>query len=73
MTSTPYRRELGAVADCLAANAAGLRRVTISDADPRPSVLTTVRRDPDLTAEQRLVLKELYTAFREVNRGRARN
>ena len=73
MTSTPYHKELGAVADCLAAYAAGLRRVVMSDADPRRSVLTTVRCDPDLTAEQRLVLEELYTAFREVNRGRARN
>jgi hypothetical protein len=34
------------------------------------SVARAVHRDPDLTCEQREALEELYSAFREVNRGR---
>jgi hypothetical protein len=68
MTSTPHQGELGTVADWLQTFAAGLRLATTNADEPQRAVLTAVLGDPDLTVRQRLALKELYTAFREVNR-----
>ena len=72
MTITQYPG-LGAVADWLQACAAGLRMAAIGADDPRPRVLTALHRDPDLTAEQRLALEELYAGFTEVNQVRRRS
>jgi hypothetical protein len=58
--------ELNVIADWLQFYAAGLRLLT-GDA-PRESVLTAVRRDPDLSPDQRVALEELYQAFSGVTR-----
>ena len=62
--------ELNVVASWLQFYAAGLRLLTGDT--PRESVLTAVRRDPDLSLDQRGALEELYEAFSGVTQGRRR-
>jgi hypothetical protein len=63
---TPIHQVPDVAAGWLQFYAARLRTLTW-DAAPQ-SVLTAVRRDPDLTTRQREALEELYTAFSDVTR-----
>jgi len=70
MTIVTIRPNLDVVADWLQLWADELRSPTVRRAAVGRSVLTAVHQDPDLTAQQRVVLEELYAAFRDVTRGR---
>lgn len=70
----PSDQVLNAIADSLQMSADSLRPPEPEpdpDAAP-PAVITAVRADPDLTAQQRKALEESYLAFREVTIERRR-
>jgi len=70
----PSDQVLNAIADSLQLSADSLRPPPAEpdlDLDP-PAVISAIRSDPDLTAQQRKALEESYLAFREVTIERRR-
>jgi transcriptional regulator with XRE-family HTH domain len=70
----PSDQVLNAIADSLQLSADSLRPPAPEpdlDRDP-PAVVTAIRADPDLTAQQRRALEESYLAFRQITIERRR-